>query len=127
MSCIGIHSDFYFESLSDAAYKYIAKEFMAVAERGNELMKLTQTEFKRIIGDSQLNVKREEDVWDVLLEWVNKEPKNRQNELVHLLPLVRFGLMDSKYFNDNVILLYIIILIITLIVNYHNNCRCCMQ
>ncbi|VVC41496.1 BTB/POZ domain,SKP1/BTB/POZ domain,BTB/Kelch-associated [Cinara cedri] len=95
--------DYYFGPLGDAAFRYIVKEFMTVAEQGDELMNLTQGEFKRIIEDSQLNVKREEFVWDVLLQWVDMDPENRKNDLVHLLPMVRFGLMDSKYFIDNVI------------------------
>lgn len=80
---------------------------MTVAEQSNELMQLTLEEFKRIIEDSQLNVKREECVWDVLLQWVDEDPENRKTDLVHLLPMVRFGLMDSKYFIDHVIYVHI--------------------
>lgn len=87
----------------EAAYKYIIKEFTIIAEQGNELMKLTRNEFRQIIEDNQLNVKREEDVWDVLMQWVDTDPKKRKNDLVFLLPKVRFGLMDSKYFIENVI------------------------
>lgn len=100
-------SDYYFELLGNAAYRYIVKEFMTIAEQSNELMKLTWEEFRRIIEDSQLNVKREECVWDVLLQWVDEDPDNRKTDLVHLLPMVRFGLMDSKYFIDHVIYVYI--------------------
>ncbi|VVC46024.1 BTB/Kelch-associated,BTB-kelch protein,BTB/POZ domain,Kelch-type beta propeller,Kelch repeat type [Cinara cedri] len=94
--------DFYFGPLSDAAYKYIVKKFEAVAEEGNELMKLTRAEFKRLIEDNQLNVNREEYVWDVLVKWVDEDPKNRKNELVYLLPFVRFGLMAFRYFVEKV-------------------------
>ncbi|KAL5236684.1 hypothetical protein ACI65C_004094 [Semiaphis heraclei] len=93
---------YYFEALMNVAYKYIIKEFMTIAEQGDELMKLRQEEFKQIIKDNQLNVKREECVWDVLLKWVDEDPENRKNDLLFLLPKVRFGLMDSKYFIDNV-------------------------
>jgi len=95
-------SYYYFGELTNAAYKYIIKEFMTIAEQGDELMKLRQEEFKQIIKDNQLNVKREEFVWDVLLKWVDKDPENRKNDLLFLLPKVRFGLMDSKYFIENV-------------------------
>lgn len=77
---------------------------MPIAEQGNELMKLTKDEFRRIIEDNQLNLKREECVWDVLLRWVDEDPENRKNDLVYLVPKVRFGLMDSKYFIENVII-----------------------
>lgn len=76
---------------------------MTIAEQGDELMKLKKEEFRRIIEDNQLNVKREESVWDVLLRWVDRDPHNRKKDLVYLLPRVRFGLMDSKYFIENVI------------------------
>jgi kelch-like protein 10 len=98
-------SYYYFRALTNAAYKYIIKEFMTIAEQSDELMKLRQEEFKQIIEDNQLNVKQEECVWDVLLKWVDKDPKNRKNDLLFLLPKVRFGLMDSKYFIDNVMII----------------------
>lgn len=97
-------SYYYFGALKNAAYKYITKEFMAIAEQGDELMKLQKEEFKQIIEDNQLNVKREEFVWDVLLKWVDKDPMDRKNDMLLLLPKVRFGLMDSKYFIDNVMI-----------------------
>lgn len=84
---------------------------MTVAVAGDELMRLTCDELKRIIEDSHLNVKYEECIWDVLLQWVDKDPEKRKDDLVHLLPMVRFGLMDSKYFIDHVIHAYIIIFI----------------
>ncbi|XP_025197475.1 kelch-like protein 10 [Melanaphis sacchari] len=93
---------YYFEALTNAAYKYIIKEFMTIFEQGDELMKLRQEEFNLIIEDNQLNVKREEFVWDVVLKWVDRDPENRKNDLLFLLPKVRFGLMDSKYFIENV-------------------------
>lgn len=77
---------------------------MTIAEHGNELMKLTRNELRRIIDDNQLNVKREEYVWDVLMKWVDADHENRKNDLVFLLPKVRFGLMDPKFFIENVII-----------------------
>lgn len=99
-------SYYYFGGLKNAAYKYIIKEFVTIAEQGDELMKLQQEEFKLIIEHNQLNVKREECVWDVLLKWVDQDPENRKNDLLFLLPKVRFGLMDSKYFIENVMIKY---------------------
>ncbi|XP_025404727.1 kelch-like protein 10 [Sipha flava] len=93
---------YYFGPLIEASYKYIVKEFMTIAEQGDELMKLKKEEFRLIIENSQLNVKREECVWDVLLKWVDQDPQSRIKDLVYLLPRVRFGLMDSKYFIENV-------------------------
>ncbi|VVC26077.1 Kelch repeat type 1,Kelch-type beta propeller,BTB-kelch protein,BTB/Kelch-associated [Cinara cedri] len=94
--------DFYFGQLADASYKFIIKEFTLVSETTDELMKLSKDEFESIIEDNQLNVKHEECVWDVLVKWVDVDPEIRKNDLVSLLPKVRFGLMDSKYFIDNV-------------------------
>lgn len=84
------------------AYKYIIKEFASIAEFCDELTKLTRDELKSIIDDNQLNVKQEEYVWDILVKWVDQDPEERKDDLVVLLPSVRFGLMDSKYFIDNV-------------------------
>lgn len=101
--------------MTNAAYKYIVKEFMTIAEQGDELMKLRKEEFRLIIEENQLNVKREEYVWDVLLKWVDKDPENRKNDLLFLLPKVRFGLMDSKYFIENVIITLIVTVYIAIV------------
>lgn len=100
------YSNFYFGQLANVAYNYIIKEFMVISEFGDQLMNLTRDEFKKIIEDNKLNVKHEESVWDILVKWVDKDPENRKNDLVSLLPCVRFGLMDSKYFIDNVTIAY---------------------
>lgn len=78
---------------------------MTIAEQGNELMKLRHEEFKLIIENNQLNVKREEFVWDVVLKWVDRDPERRKNDLLFLLPKIRFGLMDTKYFIENVMII----------------------
>lgn len=67
-------------------------------------MKLKKEEFIRIIQDNQLNVKREECVWEILIKWIDVDPDNRTNDLAFLLPGIRFGLMNIKYFVDNVML-----------------------
>lgn len=89
---------------------------MTIAEQGDELMKLRKEEFRLIIEENQLNVKREECVWDVLLKWVDKDPENRKNDLLFLLPKVRFGLMDSKYFIENVIITFVTVYIAIVLV-----------
>lgn len=96
------YSYFYFTPLKEAAYKYIVKEFTTIAEQSNELMQLRPEEFREIIEDNQLNVKQEEQVWDIILKWVDIDPENRKNDIVTLVSKVRFGLMDSKYFIENV-------------------------
>lgn len=99
-------SFYYFGHLEKAAYKYIVKEFMTIAENSDELMKLDLEALKLIIGDNQLNVKREEFVWDVLMKWVDSDPENRTAQLVFLMPKVRFGLMDSNFFIENVSIIH---------------------
>lgn len=107
-----IRSDFNFGELAEAAYNYIVKYFMVIAqEDDNELMKLSKEDFRRILKNDQLNVKREEFVWEVILKWVNHFPVRQKSDLVYLLPSVRFGLMESKYFIDNVSWPYWIIII----------------
>ncbi|XP_050439090.1 kelch-like protein 10 [Adelges cooleyi] len=93
---------FYFGSLKEVAYRYIIREFMNIAEQSDQLLILTHEEFGKIIEDSELNVKYEERVWDNVVKWVDKDPENRKDNIVHLLSKVRFGLMDSQYFLENV-------------------------
>lgn len=99
---------YYFCPLIEAAYNYIVKHFMIISEQGNELMKLRREELKKIIENDKLNVKCEELVWDVIVKWVDYHPVRQKSDLLFLLPKVRFGLMDFKYFIDNVSLHYYI-------------------
>lgn len=101
-TCVLVCSTYNFGTLANAAHKYIVKEFTKIAEESNELMKLTRNEFKKIIDDNQLNVKREENVWEVLIKWVDTDPEKRKDDFLLLVPKVRFGLMDSKFFIENV-------------------------
>lgn len=75
---------------------------MVIAEESDELMKLKKEELKKIIENNQLNIRREELIWDVILKWIDYHPRRQKSDLLYLMPAVRFGLMDPKYFIDNV-------------------------
>lgn len=75
---------------------------MTIGEQGDQLVKLTSRDFSEILDDNKLNVKQEEYAWDFLLKWVDQDPKNRVNDIALMMPSIRFGLMDSKYFIETV-------------------------
>lgn len=102
-----MHSYYDFRVMVEMANKFITKYFMTIMEEGDELLKLEKEEFKTIIENNHLNVNREELVWDVILKWIDYHPERRKFDVVFLMPAVRFGLMDTRYFIDNVSLKFI--------------------
>jgi len=71
---------------------------VTIAESCDGLVDLGHGELRQIIGHERLNAKYEEDVWETVVKWIDRDPENRQDGLASLLPEIRFGLMDFDYF-----------------------------
>ena len=103
-NCIGIH---YFAQVHDCsqltnkAREHIEKNFVEVS-RGDEFLSLTPDKVGELLVSNELNVEREESVFEALMKWV------QHNEAVHLpylstlLPHIRFGLISKRYIQDNI-------------------------
>lgn len=88
-----------FGELRDEAYGYIVKNFVTLAENCDGLLDLGHEQLGTIIGHEQLNARYEEAVWEFVVKWIDRDPENREDRLVSLLPNIRFGLMDFDYFS----------------------------
>lgn len=103
-NCIGI---FYFASLHNCkqlknkAKEYIDKSFREVA-LGEEFFCLSHDKVAEILSSNDLNVEKEEEVFTSLIAWVQFAEKERRDYLSDLLPVVRFGLLNSRYINDDI-------------------------
>ena len=103
-NCIGIH---YFaqihncDELRNKAKEHIEKNFTEVSQ-GEEFVSLTKDKVSEILSSNELNVEKEEVVFEALLKWVQYDQESRSDYIGDLLPLVRFGLLNSKFVQETV-------------------------
>ena len=103
-NCIGIH---YFaqihscDELRNKAKEHIEKNFTEVSQ-GEEFVSLTKDKVSEILSSNELNVEKEEVVFEALLKWVQHDQESRSEYIGDLLPLVRFGLLNSKFVQETV-------------------------
>ena len=102
-NCIGIY---YFAAIHNCselkikALEYIEKHFISVS-KGEEFLSLDATKIGEILSSNELNVEKEELVFDSLLRWVACE-ESRLEHLGTLLLNIRFGLLSSRFIQEHV-------------------------
>ncbi len=103
-NCVGIH---YFahihecRQLRSKALEHIEKHFVEVSQ-GEEFLQITKDRLVEIIASSELNVEKEETVFEALMRWVRYESEQRAMWLRELLPLIRFGLLTARYIEEHI-------------------------
>ncbi|XP_067281820.1 kelch-like protein 10 [Pseudorasbora parva] len=105
-NCIGIcmfTKHFYSCSkLHRNAKLYTLQHFGEVQQASEEFLELSLEHLWEMIGQDELNVKKEEVVFEAILRWIDHSPENRREHIAELLPKVRMGLMSPEYFMSNV-------------------------
>lgn len=74
---------------------------MQVANLSRELFELSFEEFNEIILSDELNVRNENDVFEIIIKWILFD-EGRLEHLKNLLKSVRFGFIDKKYFIERI-------------------------
>ncbi len=103
-NCIGIH---YFaqihgcDELSTKAKEHTEKNFTEVSVC-EEFLSLPMEKIGEILSSNELNVEKEEYVFETLLRWIKYDEENHSKFIGDLLPCVRFGLLNSKYVQEHV-------------------------
>uniref|UniRef100_A0A8C5H0T6 Kelch like family member 10 n=1 Tax=Gouania willdenowi TaxID=441366 RepID=A0A8C5H0T6_GOUWI len=107
-NCIGLwqftkfwHIPILFQ-LKYEAFHFICENFEDVS-LCEEFLKLTKEELADILGQDDLNVTQESEVYESVLRWINYRPEERQGDISTLLPKVRLGLMDKRFVRDIVL------------------------
>lgn len=99
---IGIHCFAHIHNCEDLCIKakeFIEKNFMEVCN-SEEFLSLSYEKISEFISSDELNVDKEEYIFEALMRWVNYDEAMRKICLRDLLPLIRFGLVASKYISD---------------------------
>ncbi|XP_020507928.2 kelch-like protein 40a [Labrus bergylta] len=83
------------------AREFICERYQVVA-RDQDFLQLGPSELAIIITSDALNVEREEQVFETVMDWVKHDETNRVKELPELLHCVRFRLIPLDYFKEKV-------------------------
>ncbi|KAK2141152.1 hypothetical protein LSH36_1153g00045 [Paralvinella palmiformis] len=103
-NCVGIYCFAIIHNcmeLKNKAEEHIEKNFTLV-HRGEEFLQLGHEKVATFLGSSELNVEKEDIVFEALMKWVSYD-RSRVEHLAELLPLVRFPLLSSRYIQEKVL------------------------
>ena len=103
-NCIGIYHFGQIHNCKDLhvkAREHIEKNFVEVS-KGEEFMSLDFVQAADILTSNELNVEKEELVYEAVMRWVEHDVEMHRPFLPQLLPLVRVGLISSKYIHENI-------------------------
>ncbi|KAG9468145.1 hypothetical protein GDO78_013682 [Eleutherodactylus coqui] len=104
-NCIGIYKfikHYYYPEPQHKAYTYILQNFENIRKTSEEFLELLAEDLKALLEKDELNIKQEEAVFEAIIQWIDHNPTSRKQDISHLLPVVRFALMDNDYFNNKV-------------------------
>lgn len=87
--------------LALAAREFICERYQVVV-RDQDFLHLAPSELAIIITSDALNVEREEQVFESLMDWVRHDESNRLKDLPELLHCIRFRLIPLDYFKERV-------------------------
>ncbi|XP_014857677.1 PREDICTED: kelch-like protein 40a [Poecilia mexicana] len=87
--------------LTLGAREFICERYQVVM-RDQDFFQLSPSELAIILSSDALNVEREEQVFESLMEWIKHDETMRLKELPELLHCVRFRLIPIDYFKEKV-------------------------
>ena len=89
----------YTRELEEAAKSYIVVNFSGLA-RNEELNSLFYKDLKEIIQNDKLDIMKEEDVFDVVMKWIEFDEDSRLRHLCDLLSIVRLEKTSSEFIDE---------------------------
>uniref|UniRef100_A0AAQ4R0R7 Kelch-like family member 40a n=1 Tax=Gasterosteus aculeatus aculeatus TaxID=481459 RepID=A0AAQ4R0R7_GASAC len=87
--------------LALTAREFICERYQVIV-RHQDFLQLGPSELAIIITSDALNIDREEQVFESLMDWVRHDETNRVKDLPELLHCVRFRLIPLDYFKEKV-------------------------
>lgn len=67
-----------------------------------EFLTLDVEDFGQILASDDLNVNTEEEVFDILIKWIQYDEINRKQHISYLLHFLRLPLLNPNYLIDHV-------------------------
>ncbi|XP_060940783.1 kelch-like protein 40a [Limanda limanda] len=87
--------------LTVRAQEFICERYQVVV-RDQDFLQLGPSELAIVITSDSLNVEREEQVFESVMDWVKHDEANRVKDLPELLHCIRFRLIPLDYFKEKV-------------------------
>lgn len=87
--------------LQEAADSYAQRHYLEVLEVG-EFLELSAQELAGLLESEDLNVDREEQVFESVMKWVKHDVENRRSKLASVLKHVRLPLLERSYLVSHV-------------------------
>lgn len=105
-NCLGIFKfarHYFCRNLEEKGRKFIRCNFKQIVKESQELKDIAVDELELILQDDELNVRYEELIFEAIKLWIETKIDERKKYVPRLLNCVRFGFMNSKFFNDEVL------------------------
>ncbi|KAG8124956.1 hypothetical protein E2320_020281 [Naja naja] len=87
--------------LALSARDFVSDHFVKICKE-EDFMQLAPHELISVISPDNLNVEKEEIVFEAVMRWVKSDKENRVKSLGEVFDCIRFRLMEEKYFKDHV-------------------------
>ncbi|XP_034717551.1 kelch-like protein 40b [Etheostoma cragini] len=87
--------------LAISARNYACERFQLIS-RDEEFLQLLPGELAAIIANDNLNVEKEEEVFEALMNWMSRDTESREKDLPGLLDCVRLRLVNEDYLKEKV-------------------------
>ncbi|XP_063982748.1 kelch-like protein 10 [Diachasmimorpha longicaudata] len=84
------------------AHRFMMENFVDIAQRNEDILKLSIDKLLPLVGADELNVKSEDVVWELVVKWIDHNPEERRQYIAELLKTIRLGLLDTQYFLERV-------------------------
>ncbi|OQV12033.1 Kelch-like protein 10 [Hypsibius exemplaris] len=81
--------------------KYLLQNFMEIRKTAS-FNNLSVDELIELLKHDMLNVSKEEDAWDSIVQWINVDCENRKKCIIQILPALRAGLITSQFFMEKI-------------------------
>jgi kelch-like protein 10 len=104
-NCIGIRQFALWNNqrhLVEFAQSYILSHIDKVSNESQEFLEIESDLLFQFLASDELNVKSEENAFEILIKWVEFDKQRRKKVLLNVLKTVRMGLMDPDYFMTKV-------------------------
>ncbi|XP_065841023.1 kelch-like protein 3 [Oscarella lobularis] len=90
------------QKLLSVARRHAAFHIVDLAQM-DEFRRLSLEHVSRLLTSDELAVAREEEVWDIVLQWIQHDKENRKSSIGELAKSVRFSLIPEQFVPESVL------------------------
>ncbi|GAU96592.1 hypothetical protein RvY_08020 [Ramazzottius varieornatus] len=83
------------------ALKNLLQNFSEI-RRTASFNNITVDELINLLKHDMLNVSKEEEAWEAIVQWIETDRESRKKAIIQILPALRSGLINSQYFMEKI-------------------------